>query len=97
MERDGLLDDTSYLAALLGDHPVKRNENVFAFAAAAASAQLMQFLSMVVAPGGLADVRAQTFHLATGRMDVDVRPCETTCLYSGPLLAIGDSCPQVVS
>lgn len=93
VERDGLLDDTSYLAALPNDHPIKRNENVFAFAAAAASAQLLQFLSMVVAPAGLADVRAQLFHFATGRLDVDNRSCEATCLYSGELLAMGDRCP----
>jgi len=96
MERDGLLDDTSYLAELRVDHPLRRNENVFAFAAAAASAQLLQFLSMVVAPSGMADVRAQLFHFATGRLDVDTRACEPTCFYSGGLLGVGDASPNII-
>jgi len=94
-ERDGLLDDSSYLSALSDDHPVKRNENVFAFAAAAASAQLMQFLSMVVAPSGVADVRAQLFHFTTGRVDVDERDCEPQCPYVLEVSCLGDRAPIV--
>jgi hypothetical protein len=91
----GLLDDTSYLAALPPDHPIKRRENVFAFSSAAASAQLLQFLSMVVAPAGIADVRAQLYHFATGKMDVDERNCEGTCLYQREFVGMGDRAPQV--
>jgi len=95
VERDGLLDDSRYIETLPEDHPVRRNENVFAFGAAAASAQLMQFLSMVVAPGGIADVRAQLFHFTTGRVDVDERGCNENCPYSSSLLSLGDSAPTV--
>jgi hypothetical protein len=95
MERDGLLEDSSYMANLPSTHPLKRNENVFAFATAAASAQMMQLLSMVVAPAGIADTRAQLFHFATGRMDVDESTCQPNCLYSGSLLGRGDDVPQV--
>lgn len=94
-ERDGMLDDSSYLSALPNDHPIKRNENVFAFGAAAASAQLMQFLSMVVAPSGIADVRAQLFHFTTGRLDIDDRDCEPHCPYSHELMMLGDRAPLV--
>lgn len=96
-ERDGLLDDSSYLSRLPDDHPVKRNENVFAFGLAAASAQLMQFLSMVVAPSGMADVGAQLFHFTTGRMDVEEHDCAPTCPYSHGLIAAGDGAPLVTA
>lgn len=46
--------------------------------------QLIHFslISMVIAPAGVADVRAQIYHLATGTFDIDERPCEPTCLYT---------------
>jgi hypothetical protein len=66
-------------------------ENVFAFAAAAASAELCQFLSMVVAPGGLADPGAQLFHFTTGTTDRDDRGCEPGCLYANAFLGQGDA------
>src|SRR3954469_13306697 len=49
-ERDGFFDDPDYIDRLPDDHPIKRNENVFAFAMSCASLEMVQFLSMVVAP-----------------------------------------------
>lgn len=88
-DRDGLLADPTYLAQLPDDSPLKRNENVFAFSAAAAAAQVLAALRMIVAPAGVADVGAQTFHFATGTTDLDERECEPGCLYD-QLTANGD-------
>lgn len=47
-------------------------------------------LSMVVAPGDLADTGAQNYHFVTGDLDVDERGCQLGCLYSGNLLSAAD-------
>lgn len=91
LEREGRLDDPTYIQQLDDDHPVKRNENVFAFSLGCASLELSQLISFVVAPGGIADVGAQLYHLSTGALDHDHASCENGCLYSGSLLGRGDS------
>lgn len=94
-EREGRLDDPAYIADLPDDHPVRRRENVFAFSAATAAAEVMQFLSMVVAPSGVADTGAQHFNFVSGQLDTDLRGCEPGCPYSEQLVAVGDSGPTV--
>lgn len=89
-ERDGLLDDPSYVEGLPPDHPIRVNQNVFAFSMGAASLEILQLLSMVVAPGDLADTGAQNYHFVTGDLDVDDRGCQPGCLYSGNLLSAAD-------
>ncbi len=89
-ERDGLLDDPSYVEGLPLDHPVRGNQNVFAFSMGAASLEVLQLLSTVIAPSGLADTGAQNYHFVTGDIDVDERGCRPGCLYSGDLLSAGD-------
>jgi len=96
-ERNGLLDDPSYITGLPADHPLRRNENVFAFSAACASAMVLQMLSMTLAPAGVADIGAQLFHFTTGSLDHDLRGCEKTCLYSPGQIALGDSSPLLVT
>lgn len=93
LERQGDLDDPSYLDALPAEHPLRSNENVFAFGMAAASLELMQLLQMIVAPGGAADVGSQHYNLKTGLIDLETRGCEPGCPYSEPLLAIGEDAP----
>lgn len=97
MEREGLLDDPAYIAGLPDTHPLRANENVFAFSAGAASLEVLQMLSMVVAPSGLADVGAQNYHFVTGELDTDPSYCEPRCLYSGQFLAAGDTTGLVVT
>lgn len=79
-DRDGLLADPGYLAGLPADHVLNRNQNVFAFSAAAAAEQVLAALRMVVAPSGVADVGAQTFHFTTGSVDRDIEGCSEECL-----------------
>ena len=98
LERTGALDDPHYIAGLPPDsHLLKSGENVFAFAAAAAAAETLQFLSMVVAPAGYATIPPQIFHFTTGTLDHDPDECEPGCLYQGPWLAMGDGLDRVVT
>lgn len=89
-EREGFLDDAHYVAGLPEDHAIKRNENVFAFGLHAASLEIFQLLSMVIAPLGMSDPGAQLYHFVNGRMDIEKEPtCDATC-FSSSMLAMGD-------
>ena len=82
LERQGLLDDPSYIERLPTDHVLRQNENVFGFALGAAGLMVSQFLSLVVQPVGIGNQGAQTFHFATGMMDSDVQClCTPECLF----------------
>ena len=91
LERDGALDDPRYIAQLPEDHHLRRRENVFAFSASLASLEVMQLLSMVVAPIGIADAGVQTHHFVTGSLDQDWPVCLDGCRYSGVHLGRGDA------
>jgi hypothetical protein len=96
-EREGYLDNPAYIQRLPEDHPVRRNENVFAFSMATASLQALQALSMVVAPLGIANTGEQMYHFTTGRLDVEQpRGCEDGCPYP-QLTARGDRTGLVVT
>lgn len=88
-DRDGMLDDPSYLAKLPPDLLEHRNENVFAFSSAAASAEVLAALRMLIAPAGCADAGAQLSHFATGDVDSDPRGCDDVCPYPS-MEAAGD-------
>jgi molybdopterin-synthase adenylyltransferase len=97
MEREGRLDDPSYIERLAEADPLRRNENVFAFSLGCASLEIAQFISMVVAPAGIADYGAQMYHLAPGSLDRDHSACDARCLYAGPLQGHGDSAGVIVT
>jgi hypothetical protein len=90
LEREGRLDDPSYVRQLRDDHPTKRNENVFAFSVGCAGLELSQLVSLIAAPGGVADVGAQLYHLSTGSLERDDADCLSDCFFAGRLLARGD-------
>lgn len=82
LERQGFLDDPSYIERLPSDHVLRRNENVFGFGLGAAGMMVSQLLSMVVQPVGIGNPGAQTYHFATGMTDVDFEAqCNLGCLY----------------
>lgn len=96
-EREGYLDDPTYIEALPYEHPIKRNENVFAFSLSTASFQILQFLSMIISPLGVSDVGEANYHFVTGRLDIkETNECNTTCLFPG-LIAMGDNAEYVVT
>lgn len=95
-EREGKLDDPTYISSLPYEHPVKRNENVFAFSVSVASLQILQFLSMIISPLGISDIGKQNYHFVTGRMDVEENgKCEKKCPYTN-IIALGNHCGYVV-
>lgn len=89
LERAGDLDDPSYIDRLPDDHRLRANENVYAFSLACASLEVLQWLSMTVAPLEIADVGAWNFHFVTGNMDQLSTDCTSGCLHQQQL-ARGD-------
>lgn len=90
-EREGYFDDPKYIAGLPSDHPMRRNENVFAFSLSAASFEVLQMLMMVIAPLGIANAGAQMYHFVPGIFDnPKFEACDENCLYPG-LVAAGES------
>lgn len=89
-ERDGYLDDPTYIENLPKDHEIKGNENVFGFSLSVASLQILQMLSFVISPCGVSDIGEQNYHFVLGRMDVDHGHCRDACPYPS-LIAKGDS------
>lgn len=97
VERDGYLDDPTYIAALPDDHSLKYNENVFAFGLSVASFEVLQFLSLIVAPSGLSNPGAQIYHFVTSSLETDdLTECNPNCLYPG-YIAMGDAAPISVT
>jgi hypothetical protein len=67
IEQQGQLDDPGYIVeGLPPKQPLRGNQNVFAFSLGAASLEVLQFLSMIVAPSGVADPGEQNYHFVTG-------------------------------
>jgi molybdopterin-synthase adenylyltransferase len=97
MEREGRLDDPEYIKGLPKNSPLSASENVFAFSANVASLEVLQLLSMVIAPQGIADIGSQNHHFVTGELDVDTHSCTESCLYSGRLLARADHAGLIVT
>jgi molybdopterin/thiamine biosynthesis adenylyltransferase len=93
IEREGLYDDPSYIESLPKDHFIHRNENVFGFSMNAAGLMILQFLSLIVQPGGISDPGAQIFHFVPGTLDKDRRlGCNQHCIYKD-YLGFGDHFP----
>lgn len=82
LERDGSLDDPTYIAGLPAGNELRANQNVSALSIAAASALLNQFLSLVVAPGGFGDPGPLRHDLARHCIEpADVTSCAVDCPY----------------
>lgn len=97
MEREGLLDDPSYIEGLRDDHFIHRNENVFPFAMNAAGLMLLQFLSLIVKPSGLSNTGAQLYHFVNGTVDKEsLNSCKPTCLFKD-YIGYGDRFPYRLS
>jgi hypothetical protein len=90
LEREGYLEDPTYIEGLAKDHLLRRSENVIAFSSFTASMEVMQMLVGVVAPAGVPDVGAQTYHFVGGVLDRDPRGCEEGCPFDSELRGRGD-------
>ncbi len=93
MEEKGLFKDPSYMTGINRDELLGKGENVFAFSMATASLQVLQLLSMIVAPGGKGHIGSQLYHFKTGEMEVNSNDkCEKGCIYP-TLTAMGKNAP----
>lgn len=91
-ERDGYLDDPSYIAGLPKDHPLKARENVFAFSMACASMQMLQMLALTLAPLGQPNPGAQLYHFVGNITEPPgYGRCHPECQFPG-ITALGDNC-----
>jgi molybdopterin/thiamine biosynthesis adenylyltransferase len=95
-ERDGYLDDPSYIAGLPENHFIKRNANVFAFSLDLASLEIQHFLALTLnLPGGLLR-KPQLYHFVQNTMEFEEKTCHTNCLFPS-ITALGDCAPIVVT
>lgn len=90
VERQGLLDDPSYIERLPRDHPLRANQNVFVFALAAASLELLQLVLVAVGPGGVRNVGGYAFRFPSSTLARLTETCRNDCLHP-PLVARGDA------
>ena len=79
-EREGRLDDPSYLAGLPADHRFKRNENVFPFSANLASLEVLQFVALATGIAKMPHVGVQRYRYMPGTLEADpTRSCRGDC------------------
>ncbi len=69
VERQGLLDDPTYIKNLPKGHMLKRNENVFCFSTHLASSLIFQMLSIVISPLEISNHGEQIYHFVTAEME----------------------------
>jgi molybdopterin/thiamine biosynthesis adenylyltransferase len=92
MEREGHLDDPTYIEGLAKDHPLKTRENVFAFSMSCASLQMLQMLALVLAPLDQPNPGAQLYHFVGGFMEEPAfGNCHVECQFPRTI-AYGDAC-----
>ncbi|HEX8360965.1 MAG TPA: ThiF family adenylyltransferase [Longimicrobium sp.] len=88
-EREGMLDDPSYLSGLPADHRFKRNENVFPFSANLAALEVLHFVALVNGERGI-EAGVQRFRTMPGILEpVDVSVCKEGC-DAADLIGQGD-------
>lgn len=91
VERDGKLDDPSYLSGLPDDHRFKRNENIFPFSTNLASMEIMQFIEQVTGIGNTDYYGTQRYSYNHGyiRLNPDA-VCQYGCYFQNGI-ALADS------
>jgi len=81
IERDGSLDDPSYIANLPPGSPLRRRENVAALSASVSAAMLEQFVSYVARPSGFGDPGPLRFSLRDHTVEREPTVCDSGCLH----------------
>lgn len=90
LEREGYLDDPSYIEGLENQNNFNAHENVFVFSSHLASMEVLQMLSMFISPSGIADLGQQTYHFTTGHLDKETKSCHQNCFFQSTI-GQGDS------
>jgi molybdopterin-synthase adenylyltransferase len=82
LEKEGKLDDPSYLAGLDRSQFIDAHENVYVFSSNVASLEVLQLQNMLIAPSGMADVGQQMYHFVSGQLDRDKsKDCYQACYF----------------
>lgn len=86
LEISGKLDDPEYIKGLDKSKFLDAHENVFAFSSHLASMEVLQLLTLFIAPSGIADVGQQLYHFVLGTMDVDTsKVCHENCFFQSAI------------
>lgn len=89
LESEGYLDDPDYIEGMSQKFK-EAHENVFAFSSHLASMEVLQLLSLFIAPSGVSDVGLQNYHFVSGRMDAEEnKQCNESCFFP-TILGKGD-------
>jgi molybdopterin-synthase adenylyltransferase len=92
LEISGKLDDPDYIRGLDKSSFLDAHENVFVFSSHLASMEVLQLLSLFIAPSGIADVGQQLYHFVLGSLDVDAeKTCHENCFFP-TVVGRGDFC-----
>lgn len=90
LEKSGMLDDPSYIKGLSDSTFLNAHENVFVFSSHLASLEVLQMLSLFIAPSGFADVGQQMHHFVLGEMECEKnKVCDDNCFFQG-IIGKGD-------
>lgn len=82
LEKSGKLDDPAYIKGLKDSTFIDAHENVFVFSSHLASLEVLQFLSLFIAPSDVADVGQQMHHFVLGTMESDTnKKCDENCFF----------------
>ena len=82
LEISGKLDDPEYIKGLDKSKFLDAHENVFAFSSHLASMEVLQMLTLFIAPSGIDDVGQQLYHFVLGRMDIESEnECHVNCFF----------------
>jgi molybdopterin-synthase adenylyltransferase len=84
LEMSGKLDDPEYIRGLDKSVFLDAHENVFVFSSHLASLEVLQLLTLFIAPSGISDVGQQMHHFVLGTMDVvKTLKCHENCFFQG--------------
>lgn len=89
LERDGSLDDPTYIAGLPTDSLLRARENVAGLSMSSAAALVQQFLCHVTKPSGLGDPGPLKFSLRGGTVAKDEAICHPACHFAASV-GVGD-------
>jgi hypothetical protein len=81
LEKQGYLDDPSYMKDMPGAAQLNAHENVFVFGSHLASMEVLQMLSLILAPGDISDVGHQMYHFVLGNMSATNTKCDENCFF----------------
>lgn len=84
LEKQGSLDDPSYMQGAVGLSHLNSHENVFVFSSHLASMEVLQMLNLFLSPLSFDDVGQQVHHFVNGTQDTfNELVCHPNCFFPG--------------